>query len=226
MSRRRLGAPCDLEEIRPDSFLVHNPAIGPLLSGEGERNGDRFRLTTWRREGLIGRLRARSFVVHTLADQIAALPDLPAAGPRGALLTRPSVQGERISVFGADPPGWVPAPETPAGVQLREGEVIRRRRGRGPANYYRVGPGGALQPLSEDAAVQLGYAQIAAQAPTIALQPHEAGAFLADLPLPRTHRLLLGRIAEATRSGWTIAPASIPLVESLLARLRLRVGKR
>jgi hypothetical protein len=226
MSRRRPGAPCDLEEIRPDAFLVHNPAIGPLLSGEGERNGDRFRLTTWRREGLIGRLRARTFVVHTLADQIAALPDLPAAAPLGAPLSRASVKGERLSVFGADPPGWAPAPETPAGAQLREGEVLRRRRGRGPANYYRVGPGGALQSLSEDAAVQLGYAQVAAQGPTTALQLQEAGAFLVDLPLPQAHRLLLGRLAEATRAGWTIAPAGIPLVELLLARLGIRVVGR
>jgi hypothetical protein len=43
-SRRRPGATCDLEEVRPDLFVVYNPAAGPALRGEGERNGDRFQL--------------------------------------------------------------------------------------------------------------------------------------------------------------------------------------
>ncbi len=224
MSRRRPGAPCDLEEIHPDAFLVHNPAIGPLLSAEGERNGDRFRLTSWRRDGLIGRLRSRTFVVHTLANQIAALPDLPAAVSLGAPLIRSEVKSERISVFTADPLGWAPAPTTAGGRTLYEGAVIRRRRGRGPASYYQVGPGGALQPLSEDAAVRLGYAQIAALAPQVVLQPAAAGAQLSDLPLPSTHRLLMGRLAEATRTGWQISAPAIPLVGQLLARLSIQVS--
>jgi hypothetical protein len=224
VSRRRPGASCDLEEIYPDAFLVHNPAIGPLLSGEGERNGDRFRLTGWRREGLIGRLRSRTFVVHTLADQIAALPDLPTPPPLGATVIRPESRAERISMFAADPPGWAPAPTLPNGTQLHEGDVIRRRRGRGPASFFLVGPGGAFQPLGEDAALRLGYARIASQQPAVALQPTDNDALLNDLPLPDAHRLLMGRLATATRAGWQIPLVSIPLVELLLARLGVRVS--
>lgn len=224
MSRRRPGAPCDLEEIHPDAFLVHNPAIGPLLSGEGERNGDRFRLTSWRREGLIGRLRLRTFVVHTLADQIAALPDLPAPPPPGAPLIRPEGKAERISVFSAAPLGWAPARTTSDGTHLHEGDVIRRRRGRGPASYFLIGAAGAFQPLSEDAALRLGYARIAPQHPTVALQPAADGSLLLDLPLPDAHRMLMGRLAESTRQGWQIPPVSLPLVELLLARLGIQVS--
>lgn len=223
MSRRRPGAACDLEEIRPDAFLIHNPALGPLLSGEGERTGDRFYLTTWRREGLIARLRMRTFVVHTLVDQIAALPDLPAPPPLGAPQIRPAVGAERISIFSADPLGWTPAPSTDQGVQLYEGAIIRRRRGRGPASYFQIGPAGAFQPLEEDVALRLGYARIAAQQPVVALQPAADGAFLSDLPLPEAHRLLLGRLATATRAGWQIPAASSALVGLLLARLGLQV---
>lgn len=88
MSRRRPGAPADLEEVRPDLFVVHNPAAGPVLRGEGLREGDRFRLTSWRREGLVARLRDRGFVVLTLTDQIAALPPLPVAPSPGEPFTR------------------------------------------------------------------------------------------------------------------------------------------
>ncbi|NTU83127.1 MAG: hypothetical protein HGA45_27780, partial [Chloroflexales bacterium] len=80
-SKRRPGAPADLEEVRPNRFIVYNPAASSTLRGEGEREGDRFLLTTWRRDGLIARLRAKSFLVLTLADQIGALPDLPRPAP-------------------------------------------------------------------------------------------------------------------------------------------------
>jgi hypothetical protein len=225
MSRRRPGALCDLEEIQPDAFLVHHPAIGPLLSGEGERNGDRFRLTSWRREGLIGRLRARTFVVHTLADQIAALPDLPPPPPIGAPVIRPEGKAERISCFSAALPGWAQAPVGPHGILLHEGAVIRRRRGRGPASYALVGSGGALQPLDEDVAVRLGYAQIAAQQPIVTLQPTDEGAFLPGLPLPEAHHILMGRLATVTRTGWHIAQASIPLVKLLFARIGVALAQ-
>lgn len=223
MSRRRPGAPCDLEEIRPEMFLVHNPAIGPLLSGEGERNGDRFRLTSWRREGLLGRLRSRTFVVHTLADQIAALPDLPTPPPLGAPLIRPEVKAERISVFRADPPGWAPASPAPGGIHLNEGDVIRRRRGRGPASYYLIGPAGALQPLEADVALQFSYARLAPRQPAVVPQAAD-GLLLIDLPLPEAHGLLMGRLAEATRAGWQFPSAHRPLVAQLLARLGIQLA--
>lgn len=221
-SRRRPGAPADLEELRPDHFVIHNPAAAPVLRSEGIREGDRFQLTSWRRDGLIARLRARGFVVLTLADQIAALPALPAMPAAGAPLVRALAPGERISSFAADPPGWQPAPSVaPGSVQLHEGWIIRRRRGRGPASYYRVS-GRSLAPLDEAAALRLGYALIAEQGgATVAATPADQGWLLPDLPLPPEHRRLLGRLATHTRAGWHVSTSAKPLVSALLARLGL-----
>jgi hypothetical protein len=222
-SKRRPGAPADIEELRPELFVVHNPAAGPTLRGEGEREGDRFRLTTWRREGLIARLRARGFAVLTLADQIAALPDLPSARP-GPPLPRRFAADDRVSVFAGDPPGWrpaPPAPDDPAAALLREGQVIRRRKGRGPASYALVERGG-LRGLDEDEALRRGYAELAHGPPILVeLRPAEEGRLLAELPLPAAHRALLGRFAGHSREGWLIPPGAAALAAALLARLNL-----
>lgn len=222
-SRRRPGAPADLEELRPNRFVVHNPLAGVVLRGEGERDGDRFTLTTWRREGLLARLRARQFKVLTLADQIAALPGLPAAAPLGPPQLRPLARGERVSLF-VGPTGWQPAPpapDAPATVLLRPGQVIRRRKGRGPADYFLVAPG-TLRPLAEDEALRHGYARVAHEGPAVvALALDEAGSLLPDLPLPAAHRALLGRLAERTPAGWRVPPDAVAHVEALLTRLGL-----
>lgn len=224
-SRRRPGAPCDIEELRPGLFIVHNPAAGPVLSGEGEREGDRFRLTSWRREGLIGRLRSRGFEVLTLSDQIDALPALSTAVPPGRFLTRQLSAGERVSYFAGRPIGWAPAPAAPGdegSVELRVGWVIRRRRGRGPADYYRVTGPGALAPLDEDEALLAGYAQAALEAPPpLTLTPAPGGWLAPDLPLPTPHRNLLGRFAERSPEGLRVGPQAIPLLARLLGRLGL-----
>ncbi|MCX7790972.1 MAG: hypothetical protein N2378_10060 [Chloroflexaceae bacterium] len=224
MSKRRPGAPADLEEVRPDLFVVHNPAAGPVLRGDGLREGDRFRLTTWRREGLIARLRNRGFDVLTLADQIAALPPLPLVAPPGEPFTWQFAPGERISYFAADPPGWHEAPNlAPDRVSLREGWVIRRRKGRGPADYYRAGRG-TLTVVDETTALHLGYALIAQQGGA-ALSADRAGEGwrLPDVPLPPEHRRLFGRFATHTRDGWLIPAAALPLATALLARLGLHL---
>jgi hypothetical protein len=228
-SKRRPGAPADIEELRPDLFVVHNPAAGPTLRGEGEREGDRFRLTTWRRDGLIARLRARGFAVLTLADQIAALPGLPPAAPLGPPLPRSFASAERVSVFGGDPPGWRPAPPAPGEPDaplIGEGQVIRRRKGRGPASYALVARGG-LRPLGEDEALRHGYAELSLGLPApIELQPGEQGPLLPDLPLPAAHRSLLGRFAARTGDGWLISAGAVELAAALLARLGLRLHDR
>jgi hypothetical protein len=226
-SKRRPGAPADIEELRPELFVVHNPAAGPTLRGEGEREGDRFRLTTWRREGLIARLRARGFAVLTLDDQIAALPELPPAR-LGPPLTRPFATGERVSVFGGEPPGWLPAPpapDDPQAVLVREGQVIRRRKGRGPASYALAARGG-LRPLSEDEALRHGYAELAHEPPApVKLLPVEQGLLLPELLLPAAHRALLGRFATRTTAGWLIQPGAEALAAALLARLKLEARR-
>lgn len=221
-SKRRPGATCDLEEVRPGLFIVHNPAIGPLLRGEGDREGDRFRLTTWRRDGLVARLRSRAFEVVILADQIADLRQLPPAQPPGEVQWRPLASGERLSHFAPRPPGWAPVPlaaDDPPRAELRQGWALRRRRGRGPFSYYRV-LGGGLAPLTEDEAVALGYAQAALSAPLEATLVEEAdGWLLPDLPLPTAHRMLLGRIAEKRRDGWLVPADGLELARALLGRL-------
>ncbi len=223
-AKRRPGAPADLEEVRPATFIVHNSATGPTLRGEGERDGDRFLLTTWRRAGLVARLRAKGFLVLTLADQIAALPALPPALFPGPLVDRPLVGGERISYFAAQPLGWQPVPlrlDQPQIAQLREGWVIRRRKGRGPGAYAHLWHG-TLQPLSEDAALYHGFAQAAlvGTAP-ITVQRTEEAYLLPDLPLPDAHRVVLGRFSDRRFTAPRIAPADMPLVAALLARLGL-----
>jgi hypothetical protein len=228
-SKRRPGAPADLEEVRPNRFVVHNPLVGSTLRGEGEREGDRFTLTTWRREGLLARLRSRQFKVLTLADQVAALPGLPPAVPLGPPAARPLAAGERISVF-AGPRGWEPAPSAPgapAAVELRPGQVIRRRKGRGPGDFYLVAPG-TLRPLGEDDALRQGYAQLAQPGPApVALAAGDGGrSLLPDLPLPAEHRALMGRLADRADEGWLVAEGADELVAALLARLGLVAERR
>lgn len=223
-SKRRSWAAADFQEVRPDLFIIHNPAVGPTLRGEGERQGDRFRLTTWRREGLIARLRSRQFVVSTLADQIAELRDLPLAVPAGPPLPRPLAAGERVSYFAASPLGWQPAPAAPdesQAVLLRQGWVIRRRKGRGPASYAVMLPG-ALRSLDEDAALRQAYAQLTADSPEpVLLRPAEGGLLLPDLPLPEAHRHVLGRFAKRHGDEWLLEAGVVPLAIALLARLGL-----
>lgn len=224
-SKRKPGAPADLEEVRPGLFFVHNPAAGPTLRGEGDREGDRFRLTSWRREGLVARLRARSFTVLTLADQIAAVPDLPPATPPGPPVVRPLAAGERVSYFAppgdGHPLGWRPAPEAGGAVTLREGWVIRRRKGRGPGSHYLVAPG-ALRPLDADEALRRGLAQVALAGPApIMARPAEGGWLMPEPPLPSAHRALLPRIADRAAVGWLVTPEALPLARALLARAGL-----
>lgn len=222
MAKRRPGARADLEEVRPRRFVIHNAAVGPALRGEGLREGDRFTLTSQRGEGLVARVRGRGFKVLTLADQIAALPPLPLVSPLGAPLLRPLLKHERISLFGGSPPTWQAAPvsvEQPQSVRLHEGQIIRRRKGRGPSSYALVAYDG-LQPLAEDAALLQGYAlaaQAGADPVVVAMLP--GGYLLPDLPLPTAHRTLLGRIATSEPGGWLIAPPDLPLAQVLLERL-------
>lgn len=225
-SRRRPGASCDLEELRPNLFVVHNPAAGPVLRGEGDREGDRFRLTTWRRDGLLARLQMRGFVVHSLIDQVAALPALPHSAPPGpAVLFLPAGR-DRVSYFAGAPPGWQPLEPDLANSQqyaLREGWLIRRRRGRGPASYAQV-RAGRLSGLDEDHALYAGYAQAALAGVTLLpATAHGDGYLLPDLPLPRAYSDLLGRIAEHTKAGWLVSPAGLESACALFARLGIEL---
>ncbi|NTU85478.1 MAG: hypothetical protein HGA45_40010, partial [Chloroflexales bacterium] len=135
---------------------------------------------------------------------------------------------ERLSYFAARPLGWQPAPpapEQPQAVSLREGWVVRRRKGRGPGTYYRLLRGN-LQPLSENEALRYGLALAALEgADPIALAPADNGYLLPDLPLPTEHRALLGRLGERHQDGTLLAPEALPLAAALLARVGLVAQK-
>jgi hypothetical protein len=223
-TRRRPGATCDFEEVRPGLFIVHNPALGPVLRGEGERDGDRFTLTSWRSDGLMARLRARSFVVQTLVDQAEALPRLPPATAPGEPVRHQLAANERVSYFAPRPLGWAPAPPAgPAAVELRQGWLLRRRRSRGPFGYYQL-VGASLAPRGEEAALLAGYAQAALLgADPLQAAPAPGGHLLPDLPLPLAHRNLLGRIASHSPAGWLVAEPGLPAASALLARLKIRL---
>lgn len=224
----------DLEEIRPHQFLIRNPAVRRFLKGEGTITGMQFELTSWRREGLLARLAAQGFSTRTLPEQVEQLPGLPAPEPIGDAYPRPARPNERYSYFDPQHRDWRPVPtdsstnsSDPAAVLLRAGWVIRRRRGRGPASYYRVfregGDSAGIAPLDETAALLLGFAQSAAQeCPPLRVPHDEQHYWLPALPLPAPHRELLQRCAVLLpERGWQLEKRSWPLARGIYERLHI-----
>src|SRR5262245_39863404 len=78
--------PPDIEEIAPGRFIVRDLRAMPILKGEGEIHGHIFTLTSWRRAGLLARLRAIDLTVSAIEDQTSALPELPAAPVLGPVV--------------------------------------------------------------------------------------------------------------------------------------------
>ncbi len=201
-----------------------------LLKGEGNIAGRLFTLTTWRREGLLARLRARSFVVQTLAGRIERLPALPEPPAIGEARWRPlGIPAERFSVFGTASLRWEPiADEERAGmrgVMVHGGTVLRRRKGRGPASFYlavaepnSVG----LRALNETRALLIGYAQAAEHSTVLVAQPENDHFRLPDVELPPPHRTILERIAIAGDTHM-VAPQGWPLAQELFAHLGVRL---
>jgi len=222
--KRQRRPAVSLEEIAPGRFLIHDPQVSGVLKGEGIFSGQLFELTTWRREGLLARLRGRGFRILTLDDLAAQLPDLPRPPPIGGPGWRPfSSAIEQISHFDLRNLRWrALAPETRAGalgVTIYDGWVLRRRKGRGGAAFYLAvrerGGGVGLQPLDETAAILTGYAQsltLDEQRPLV--ERSGARIVLPDVELPPPHRRLLTRVATedgerllVDESGWRLAQA-------------------
>lgn len=236
MARRGKQRPAsqgaDVEELQPQRFLVRNLMARPLLKGEGDLEGHRFVLTSWRRDGLIARLRAAGFTVRTLEDQVRALPGLPNVNPIGGVAPRPVSGIERYSYFEPLALGWAPAElRDTNGRQealLRDGWVIKRRQGRGAATYHRVvaersGAAGLL-PLTEAQALLAGYAQAAQhpRAPLVVIR-QESFYLLPAIELPPAHRDLLRRLGELTEMGWQVDQRGWSLARAVYASLGLRV---
>ena len=222
--------PIDLDEVRTNRFLIHNAKAKILLRGEGVTVGNIFELTSWRRDGLIARLRVRGFNVRTIDDRIAKLPPLPEPAPYGESgireLQHPK---EQYSRFDLQRLRWIdvePQPGTRE-VQLAVGWVLRRRRGRGHADYYlgtleksgRIG----LFPLSETAALLMGYAQATAEGErTIHLESVKEGHRLpGSLLLPPPHREVLKAIGIRSQGETIIPPEGMEQAQQLFGLLRL-----
>jgi hypothetical protein len=212
--------------------MVNDPRTRPLLKGEGEFKGQVFELTSWRREGLLARLRGQGFTVRTLADQVAKLP-LPPPRPvpiRDAALRPLTSEIDRFSYFDPLALSWVHVePQEAHGeqvVMLREGWVVRRRRGRGASSFHQVfierGGGVGLRPLGETEALLAGYAQAtASHSREIAARRAGKEYLLPDLELPQPYQAVLGRFAKLTPEGWRVMERGLPLAQELYARLGL-----
>ncbi|MCG8348281.1 MAG: hypothetical protein MI924_10940 [Chloroflexales bacterium] len=228
----RANKPADLEEIRPQHFLLRNPMARGVLKGEGRLEGNRFELTTWRRDGLLARLRNSGFTVETLDDQIARLPDLPIAVSLGAFASRVLHKIERYSYFDPQMLGWAPLEaqqeEKSLVVRLRDGWVVRRRRGRGAASYHQVfiersGIAGLTLLTTPEAFLQ-GYAQAAqiSREPLV-VQRLNQHYLLPALELPAPHHALLQRLGDLSAEGWRIDERGWPLACVIYKRLGIHL---
>ncbi len=124
----------------PIDSSFNNEKIRPLLRGEGEREGKFFRLQTWRREGLIARIRMAGFNVHTLQDRIDALHAAPVDIEPGPEVFRVlATQREQIAAWDPERLRWrdLPVREVNGvrGVTLRVNEPLRRRKSRSGGDY-------------------------------------------------------------------------------------------
>jgi hypothetical protein len=223
----------DLEEIAPNRFMIHNQHTQALLSGEGTIAGRLFELTTWRRAGLLARLRERGFRVQTLADIVAALPAPPPPPPIGGAGWRPLASPiEQLSHFDLRNLRWRPlVPEQRAGVRgvmVCAGWALRRRKGRASAAYAlalaeRSG-GIGLRPLDETQAILTGYAQATAldDRPLLAVR-RGSQILLPDVDVPPAHRALLRRVAAAGDEGLLVDEQGWDLAQAVFARLGVRL---
>lgn len=213
----------DFEEIAPDQFVVRHPQLRGLLKDEGNLRGMLFELTTWRRDGLIARLRSRSYRVLTLADAIAALPTLPHPPESGGDRWYPVGTNDLISWFDPHQLDWQPLNahdhQGKRGTWIAVGQVVRRRQGRGPARYAVVLRSGELAARDESAALLLGYA-LAVPYTLVAPASDQPNTWqLPPIALPPPHRDLMHKIAVEHNSAFVIDDRSWELAVALVDRL-------
>jgi hypothetical protein len=232
-AKRSSTSRLDLDEIAPNRFFIHNTGTRALLKGEGEFDGQIFEMTTWRREGLLARLRERGFVVRTIGDRIDALPRPPAPSPIGVLLWRPlATPIEQFSHFDLRRLRWHPLAldtrDGAPGVAMYDGWVLRRRKGRAASSYYLVfkerGGGAGLRPLDETKAMLMGYAQALALDPRPWLVEQRGDELvLPDVELPPPYHAVLASFAHSSVEGWLADRRAWPLVQDLFDRLGARL---
>ncbi len=232
-SRQARRGSLDMDEIAPNHFLVHNSHVTNVLKGEGLVKGRFFELTTWRREGLLARLRERGYTVRTIADRLAALPQPPVPPAIGGAGWRPLTNAiEQISNFDLRRLHWHPLPPQlrggVTGVVIYEGWALRRRKGRGPASYYlafkeRSGSIG-LRSLDETTAILIGIAQSLDHDPRPLLVEQSGEALLLpDVELPPAYRDTLALFSTSSPTGALVDRQSWPLAQELFGRLGIRL---
>jgi hypothetical protein len=231
-----LWQPPDLDEVRPNRFVINNDKLRPILRGEGVTAGKFFELVTWRREGLVARLRMHGFNVRTLDDRVAALPALPNVAPPGEVgvreLTHPK---ERIALFDRQHLRWIDLPVVEhhgrAAVRIPVGTALRRRKGRGHADYYLAAVGQNNQvnflPVNETDALLHAYAQIALAGPPafIRYANKDDAFFVAQRQalLPPPHHELLLTLQQDNSERWTVAAPHFEMAEQVFAKLGVRL---
>jgi hypothetical protein len=222
----------DVEEFAPNRFLIRDMRAKPILRGEGELQGVIFELRTWRREGLLARLRGIGLRVLALEDQLHALPNLPHAPPVGLTGWRSIANNERYSRFDAHQLSWVSiTPNTHDGkpaIEVAIGHPLRRRTSRGAAEYYLAASerhgGFGLQLVDETRALLTAYAILAARRPVVAYAKRDQDALLIPMiELPAQHHTLMGRIANTVGEDWQVPTTGEPFAREVYARLGVEV---
>lgn len=227
--------PVAFEELTPNVFVVHDIRVTQFLRGEGDLVGNRFTLTSWRRDGLFARIRQRGLNMASLDDQIEALPRLPHAPHIGDAHWHPLGTAQtRWSMYA--PAQRALAPLEPvmrndqAGVMIPLGAVVRRRHGRSIPEWFGChalkGNQLDLVPLDEDKALLYGLAQAASMAPPLTWERIETFAYLAIPQLPRQHMQLLGRLArfDQQRQQWATEITHLTFLSQFLHRVGITLS--
>lgn len=206
-----------------------------MLKGEGVTVGKFFELVTWRREGLIARIRMRAFNVRTLEDRVATLRSIKPVDLPGAesvrLLPHPK---ERVATFDREQLQWRDLPAVdhqgkPA-VRLPLNVAARRRKGRGPSDYYITTPGSNGQvnflPIKEATVLLHAYSQIAQQQPVILSYTRADEIFTiprGKIVLPQPHQEVLEMLSLEKSEPWNIPAAVFELAEAVFAKLGIEL---
>ena len=231
--------PPDLDEVRPDHFVINNEKVRPFLRGEGEREGKFFHLQSWRRDGWLARLRMAGFNVRTLQDRVNALPAIATGvvlGPEGM---RPLASArERFATWHPEALRWHDLPivmvDGAPAVRLRVNEAVRRRKSRSGGDFFvavpdrpeRVG----LRPVSEKDAILHAYAILASNSrPPVLRRVETADGYMVpsgQALLPAPHRAALDLLAREGAEPWTFTHQQSPLAERVFAKLGIQLEHR
>ncbi len=221
----------DLDEMAPNNFIVRNERVRPLLRGEGTLDGSHFLLETWRRDGLIARIRAAGLSVRTLLDRVNALPTIPPGRTVGPQLFRPlGTAKEQWAGFDRARLRWRDLPvvthEGRQGVEVLVDEPVRRRKSRTGGDFFVIVPqgttGAGLLAVDEEAALLQAYALLAnSREPARIHFTKEADLYHVkggSVVLPARHAETLDLLA-ASKARWTFGSATSALAERVFEKL-------